>query len=511
VSGPDPGVKAAALEGRLALGLGAAFAAVALALYAPSFAGPFVSDDVLYLEHNQALRLPLGDALHRILLEPYYVVGNWAPLHQLLLLAEWRSFGASPMPYRVVNALAHALVALALVAVARRAGLGRVASAGAGVLFLVHPAAVEAVAWINQSKTLLAVGLALVSLERWLAHLRAPAPGRLAAATAAGVGALLAKSVAVPLPALLLVAAFSHRGALGPARAAGALVPLSLVAAFVLALNLQAQAVQGGVAPWFGGSPEATARILPWLAWRYLRVTVWPTGLVHGVHPAPIEGWGDPRVLLPAAALAAVAAAAALAVRARRERALGVAWFVLLLAPVLQLVPMINLWADRYLYAALPGATWLVADLGESAARRGARAGRALLAAGTAAALALAALSVAQARRWADPAELYATAAEAFPLGRQGWTGLGATLHQRGDLEGAAQAYLRSLAVFPDDGHVRHLLARVRLAQGRRDLALYDLDASLRLAPGHHDASWTRAAARRLRAEGVSPKEDAPR
>jgi hypothetical protein len=366
VKGRSEDVKAGSLGWRAAMGLAFAFAALALALYAPSFAGPFLSDDVLYLEHNAALALPLGAALHRIFVEPYYVVGNWSPLHQLVLLAEWRAFGADPLPYRVANAILHALVSVALAAAARRAGLGRAAAIAAAALFLVHPIAVEAVAWINQSKTLLAVGLSLVALERWLAYLRAPRASRLAAATAAGIAALLAKPAAVPLPAVLLVAAWSHRGAVPLRRAAADLAPLGLAALLAFGLNLQAQATQGGVAPWFGGSPAATARILPWLAWRYVELAVWPAGLAHGVHPAPTSGWSDPRVWLPAAALAAVAALVAAGVRAQRRRALGAAWFVLLLAPVLQLVPMINLWADRYLYAALPGAALLLADLAET-------------------------------------------------------------------------------------------------------------------------------------------------
>src|SRR5690606_6584595 len=204
VSGTAPALKSGAGADRtgpwrrrapgvaLALGL----AALALALYAPSLGAPFLSDDWLYLHHNPALALPLGRALRRILLEPYYLVGNWSPLHQLWLLGTWRALGDAPAAHRAANALLHAGVALALAAALRRSGVGRRAAVGAAVLLLVHPVAVEAVAWINQSKTLLGVGLSLLALERWLAHLRAPGRGRLAAATLAGVGALLAKPAA---------------------------------------------------------------------------------------------------------------------------------------------------------------------------------------------------------------------------------------------------------------------------------------------------------------------------
>ena len=505
MSAGPPVVKPRAAGGRRVILLGIAFSALALAIYAPSYRGPFVSDDYLYLEHNETLALPLGDALPRTL--EVFCMGNWSPLHQLWLLLEWRLFGTDPLPYRIANVLLHTVVSLALVSAARRAGLSGRAAVAAGALFLVHPAAAEAVAWINQSKTLLAVALCLVSLERWLAYLQEGRRGQLVACTAAGALALLAKPAALPLPAILLAAVWTH----GRRRQRAVLdvIPLALFAAVGLALNLAAQSMQGGVAPWFGGSPAATARMLPWIAWRYVRVAAAPFDLVHGVHPEPTQGWGDVRIWLPLAALAAVALLAAAAVRAHRQRALGVAWFALMLLPVVQLIPMIEVFADRYLYAALPGALALVADVGDSWARRAGR--RAAL--GLAAALAtlcvgFAALTVQRAALWANPEALYQQAADRYPLGRTGWTGLGAERHRKGDLDGAAAAYLRSLAVHPVDGHVRQLLGRVRLRQQQPARALYDLEESLRLAPDEADADWTRRMVRQLRSRGFEPEED---
>ena len=119
-------------------------------------------------------------------------------------------------------------------------------------------------------------------------------------------------------------------------------------------------------------------------------------------------------------------------------------------------------------------------------------------------------MSAGRAALWADPEALYAEAVAAYPSGRTGWTGLGALRHARGDLDGAAQAYLGSLRVHREDGHVRHLLARVRVAQRRLRLALYDAEESLRLAPAHHDVRWTRRTVERLRARGVVPRPDEP-
>jgi hypothetical protein len=487
------------------------FAAIAVLLHRPGFGGPFVSDDVLYLEHNRALALPIFEAIRKVCFDAYYVVGNWSPVHQLFLLAEWRAFGTNPLPYRIVNALLHAGVALAMVATGRRAGLSQGGAMAAGVLFLVHPVAAEPVGWINQSKTLLSVGFSLLSLGAWLAWLQGGRRWRLAVATLAGALAVFAKPAAIPLPALLLLAAWTH-GTPGAWRRAWLdLVPLALLTAIAFGLGLAAQAAQGGVAPWFGGGPLATAQILPWLAWRYVRISFLPVDLVHGVHPAPILGTGDPRLVWPLAALAALALVVGRACLARRERWLFAGWFVAMLLPVLQVIPMINLFADRYLYAALPGALWLAVDVVDTAARRrGTGALHATFGVLALVTVLFAGFSHGRARKWGDPVSLYREATIAYPEGRTGWTGLGAELHKQDDLDGAAAAYLGSLQVFRDDAQVRHLLGRVRLRQQRKAEALYDLELSLRLAPTHHDAKWTQKTAARLRREGVLPIPDEP-
>jgi hypothetical protein len=508
VSGALPSVKTNATR---TLAIAATFVAMALFLHGPGVGGPFIADDLLYIEHNTALSLPLGEALRTVTLDRYYVVGNWSPVHQLLLLAEWHAFGTNPLPYHVTNVLLHAFVALAMVAAGRRIGLSRPAAFAAGAIFLVHPAAAEPVGWISQSKTLLAVGFALCALERWLVWLREPRLGRAVATTVLGALALLAKPAAIPLPAILLLAAWTHGRAVPLRRAALWLLPLAAIGAVAFARGLAAQATQGGVATWFGGGPLGTLQILPWIGWRYVRLVFAPFDLVHGVHPAAVSDWSDERLLWPAAALAAVALLVVRACLLRRERWLAAAWFFGMLLPVMQAIPMINLFADRYLYVALPGALWLIADVVDTTARRrGAGLQHAAFGVLAIVIVVFAGFSHGRARKWADPASLYREATIAYPLGRTGWTGLGAELQKQGDFAGAAQAYLQSLAVFPDDGHVRHLLGRVRLEEQRRDLALYDFETSLRLAPGHPNASWTRRQIERLRAQEIRPAPDEP-
>ena len=487
------------------------FAAAAIAaflIYAPSLRGGFVSDDLIYLEYNPTLRKPLGEALPA-LLAPYFA--NWAPLHHAFLYAEWQLFGMAPLGYRVANLLLFAACACALAGAARRAGLTAHAALLAAALLLLHPVAVEAVAWINQSKTLLALLFGLLALERWLAHLEEPSDWRLLAALGLAALSLLSKPALVLLPAVFAVALWTHGSPGGRRRELPPLAALGFLALGVLVLGMRAQASQGGIVAWYGGSPGATARVMPGVLWRYLRLALLPFDPVHGVDPPPIAHWADRRVWLPALGVLMAAAGAALAVRRQRRLALAAAWWGAALLPVVQLVPMTTVFADRYLVVALPGLLAPVAWGLDAALSRARAAGRAALALGIGVALAVfAALTARQAALWAEPERLYAAATAAYPDGRMGWIGLGAERQIQRDLPGAAQAYLRALRAERGQGYVWLLLGRVRLAQGRLGAALHDLDEGLRLAPRHPDAAWAREQTAALRAQGVRPEADEP-
>jgi tetratricopeptide (TPR) repeat protein len=196
----------------------------------------------------------------------------------------------------------------------------------------------------------------------------------------------------------------------------------------------------------------------------------------------------------------------------KRERWLYAAWFFGMLLPVIQVIPMINLFADRYLYAALPGALWLIADVVDTIARRrGPGAQHGTFGIVMMIAVLFSGYAHGRARKWADPESLYREATIAYPEGRSGWTGLGAERQKQGDLAGAASSYLQSLAVFRNDAHVRHLLGRVRLEEKRPELALYDFETSLLLAPTHPNARWTRLQVERLHKRGVQAVPDEAR
>jgi hypothetical protein len=158
----------------------ALFAAIVLILYRSCLGGEFLSDDYGYIVTN-----------------PYT-----AELSRENVLAmtglEQQIFADDVVGYHLVNLLIHAANAVLLVALLVASGLPRTGALLGGLLFVVHPANVEAVAWISQLKTNGSLALSLAAL---LALRRHPAIGTLLFALA-----LLTKAAAAS--ALPVAAAF---------------------------------------------------------------------------------------------------------------------------------------------------------------------------------------------------------------------------------------------------------------------------------------------------------------
>lgn len=442
-------------KGWLVLGL-AAFASVALLIYAPALRGAFIADDQHYIQLNPYVHefswdhfVTLWDPTGPLLL----TVENYAPVHILLHALEWQLFGNSTTGYHVVNAAVHAVVSLLLVMVFARSGIPlRLAGLG-GVLFLVHPANVEAVAWISQLKTTASMALGLGAL---LCHPRRPAWGAVLF-----VLALLAKPTAavfLPVVVLLGVTQGVPEGRRLAAWRWGWLV--LWLAAFVgfAVLELWAFSQTAGTVPPVYPDLGVRARSLVANAGRYLVMSATGTGLSAFHEPPPAESWLDPWWIGSLLALALLGWRCVVVLAQRRVEAAYWAWAIVSFLPISGLIPLPFPVADRYLYFMLPGllgaAALALPDLLHrlqvpDARNRAFRTGA--FGVGVALAFAFAVAAHARAAIWSSGALLMADAELHYPEGKPALLSRARRAAQRGDLETA----LRDLEKAAERGYDR--------------------------------------------------------
>lgn len=385
-----------------------AIAVAACAVYAGSMHGALMFDDLGTVVRNLSIQ-HLSD-LGAILAPPSDSPVSGRPLVNLSFALNYALGGTSPVCYHAVNLALHVACALLLFVVIRRWSTTALAF-GATLLWTVHPLNSEVVSYITQRTESM---MALCALATLYAAQRG---WRVAAVVACAAGMLCKETMAVvPLAVVLCDWAY---GGVRSVDALRARAPFYAALAATWAV-LVGMLVLGGQTTSAGFT---TAQVSVWtyllnqpgMILHYLRLAVWPSGLVlYYGWPVPLTlGMVWPQVLVVAALV--VAACVAL-VRWPRVGALAV-WVFLWLGPTSSLIPIATeVGAERRMYLPLMGLVLLVLMSLAWAARRISASARALPAAVVAiAAVALGATTYARTLDYATPLTMANTVLAYWP------------------------------------------------------------------------------------------------
>jgi tetratricopeptide (TPR) repeat protein len=379
--------------------------------------------------------------------------------------------------FHATNLGLHVLACLALFFLARRLlGPGREALAGCLALWqAVSPLHVETVCWVSaRSDSLMACCGLLASLALLRGRAARPWLWRALAALLACLGAWSKESGLLIFPWLLVLS----WGLPDPARPDGLRRWVSeaalVVAAGLAVVGLRLVAV-GDLSP----AAFARAGLGPWtlldLFGDNLGLSFAPLELRLADSVPLLSGPSLRGLLGPLAWLAWLALGLRLGRRAP-ALLLGALGWVLFIAPVSQVVPLLHARGERYLYLpAMFAGLSLAWALGQGLTRLPGRAVRAgLLVAGLTCLLALGLWARARTLDWSDERRLFAQAVQDEPACAECWNNLAYARAVAGDLEGAAEAGRRALGVdrsrtrtYLDGYSTRFILARASLLLGQ--------------------------------------------
>ena len=465
--------------------------------YFPALSAGFVWDDELTLPNAAPLHTWSG--LAQIWFTPRALLPYEAHYWPLLYTTFWlehKLWGLAPLGYHLVNLLLHTSVVLLLWRLLRRLEVPGAWFAAA--VFAVHPLHVESVAWVIGRKDILATVCYLAAVLAYIRFAEMRRWRHYLLAVALFVLGLLSKSIAITLPATLLLWHWWRHGRVTTADFSRTL-PFFLVGLGIVLADYVYYSSIEHIA--FAYSPLERGLIAARALAFYAGKLLWPAGLT-GIYPRWEPGIGDALAWGCAAGCAAVVAVLWCGRRQLGRGPLaGVLFFAVALSPVLGFVDFgymqFSFVADRFQYLAGIGLIAVVAGAAGRACQRalGAlpapRTRPARLAIGVVGA---AILAVAGLLTWnhvgiyRDDGTFFTHVIAHNPQARHAHYNLGNYLQAEGRYREARAAYDTALELQPDDpgliGNIGALLDK----QGRKEEAIAHFREALRLDPQHLNA-----------------------
>ena len=480
-----------------------ALALLAVGTFLPALANGFVWDDVNNLVLSDRLRhwSAAGEVFRQPAMWsaglPVGQVGTYRPLALASFVIDHQLGGGRAWWFHLTSVLLHGLTAVILFQLfirllalapgtgprgARDAGFERRAAWALAAIWAVHPAAVEAVAWINGRSELFALLFGLIALLLALPASGPPGDLRRLGVFAALLLAALGKETGlVFVPLLLWLVALRGDPARKPWRRVPADVWLTAGAATAAYLALRSHALARASLPAAPDLPQVIAGI-PALWMRALQAALLPFDRAPITVGRWIRGLSWLELLAYLLACLALAAGAVwLWRRGRRLVGVGLGWWALALLPAALVV--VSTWPGlmRWLYLALPGL--LLAGQQLLGARLRGRIGT-----GVAAALILGCVALTQRALpvWRNDAVLFATLIDESPDDPFGYQTLGATMVRARNFPAAAALFDRARALGARSADVDNYLALCWAEIGRCQDArrLYRPFADSLVAPG---------------------------
>jgi tetratricopeptide (TPR) repeat protein len=511
--------------------------AAVLAVFVATCGHDFVSfDDYLHLHDNPHLNPPSWSGLWQLWIASYK--SEFVPLsYTLYALEAWlgqlppEEYGGrrlDPAVFHATSVLLHTLTTIAVLGLLRTIVQNTWAACGGALCFALHPLQVESVAWVSETRGLLAGLFSVLALWQYVSFVSdRKSRSRYVAATILFLLALLSKTSAAPVP---LIALILDGGLLSKSwrQALRWTLPWFVLAAVfaVIMKSLQTNAQIEFITPVWA-RPLIAADALQF----YLTKLFVPLDLAiqYDRHPRTMMGspWLWAAWIVPVAIVALL-----FALRQKRMLWVPAALFAAGFAPVLGLTPFLfqnfSTVADRYAYLPMLGPSLAISALLAHYRSRavGLVAGCVLLA--------WAIISYAQTAHWQNSMTLYQRALDVNPRSHLAHNNLATDYIRAGDhaaalkhAEAAVEAHpasfeahlLRALSLSgvnrtdeaiaeyegilerdPDYSVARLNLGVLYYRQGRMEEAISQYETVLQKSP--HDADAHRKLGALLAAEG---------
>ncbi len=386
--------------------------------YLPTLHNSFVNlDDNIMVTENPVVKTLNLRNIKTILTEPH--AGLYHPVVLLSYAVEYHFAGLDPAVFHATNLFLHVTSCLLVFWLIYLLCGSKSTAFVSGLLFAVHPLHVESVAWISERKDMLYAVFFLSAMISYLYfRIKLSRTGYLLALLFF-VLSLLSKPMAITLPAVLLLLDYLKENRLNSRDWENKIPFLFLAIVFgcvALGAHYPETALSAGKGTMFSLVPHSLNAAFNIIF--YIKKFFLPTSLACAYPYSTKLYTVIPGYYYSAVPLAAAFIALAVSISKRSKTiAFGILFFLVTVAPVLQLVPVgIELPGDRYMYLPSIGLIYIVAVgliklyKGDNTVLRGVSV---LLIAGIS--ISLAGATIRQTKVWHDSLSLWDSAIARYP------------------------------------------------------------------------------------------------
>lgn len=274
-------------------------AGITFLIYSPALFFGFVNfDDPQYVYDNPGIRVLDFTFLKEVFTTSY--MGWWMPLVWISFAIDYLLWGLNPIGYHLANNLLHAINAGLVVVVAdrllsSRMGRGRYYQASLifiALLWSIHPLRVESVAWVTERKDVLNGLFSLMSLLGFVSFARRSEGSKVSGKRGGAylfcsvcfVLAVMTKPLSVVLPVMFLVLDWyplRRFESVGVRALILEKLPFLLISVILVAVTLTFASGETILVSLQDHPLQNRLLVAGYAMGEYLRLTIWPSGLVH--------------------------------------------------------------------------------------------------------------------------------------------------------------------------------------------------------------------------------------
>ncbi len=449
--------------------------ALVLVVYANILGNHFTNwDDEHLIVRNKAIRTL--DIPHVI--KNYHL--SYPPLPVISHSLDYLFWRLNPVGYHITDLLIYALVVLVFFLLCGEM-IGKVEAAlAAAALFAVHPLHAESVAWLSSRKDGLGMLFYLLSFLAYVRSRERRGGGLFSLSVCFYLCTICSKPLMITLPlALILYDVLGNGRRIGLGRSIPHKFPYALPLLPIAIATIFLDPHRDLRFVYHGGSIYGTMRAMCVVLGDYIRMLVLPVDLSSLYLVELPSRATEIRCLFPLVAIITLCIAAVARRRGKGLFSFCFFWGAVSLIPVLQIIPVNMIKADRYLY--LPSAA-LCLLCGHAAAAGLLRPRFRLGAAAVCAVVTLfAVLTMARNTVWRDSATLWEAVIAHSPESADAYNNLGIVYMRRGRYEEAEEMLMQAVNLRSDFPSARNNLANVYRMTGRYDEALREFNRAMGL------------------------------